>query len=252
MVRNRMKSLWTAGQPTFGGWCLTGSPFAAEILASEGFDYVCLDAQHGLLGYETVLNCLYSMSRTEPTPIVRVPSNDSGWIGKVLDAGAQGVSIPMVETPEEAKQAVRNTRIFPEGHRSYGPLRISLDRDPNILNREILCIVMIETIRGVERADEICSVPGVDGVYIGPLDLSISYGLSPALLPQPGPHAEAIETIRKTCESRGVIAGIHCGSGEGAAQMANAGFKMITVSSDSGLLRSGAQAELKRARAPRS
>jgi 4-hydroxy-2-oxoheptanedioate aldolase len=155
----------------------------------------------------------------------------------------------MVETRQEAELAVQNTRLFPQGSRSYGPMRTgTLDRDPAVLNREILCIVMIETALGVSNAEQICAVPGVDGVYIGPLDLSITYGLGPVMVTDSGPQAEAIEIVRKTCETYGLASGIQCASGEVAARRVSAGFNMVTVASDSGLLRSAARSELARAR----
>jgi 4-hydroxy-2-oxoheptanedioate aldolase len=250
VVRNRMKISWERSTPVFGGWCLSGSPFVSELLALQGFDYVCLDAQHGLLGIESTVSCLFSLARTECTPIVRVPANDVSWIGKVIDSGAQGVIIPMVETREQAELAVANTRIYPQGHRSYGPLRISqvFGTDPDELNREIICMVMIETELGVKNADEICSVPGIDGVYVGPLDLSVTLGIAPTLQLSPGPVADAVETIRKACFNSGVVAGIQCGSGESAAMMADQGFKMITVGTDALFLRAAGQLELSKAR----
>jgi 4-hydroxy-2-oxoheptanedioate aldolase len=106
---------------------------------------------------------------------------------------------------------------------------------------------MIETARGVENVDEICSVPGVDAVYIGPGDLALSYGLAPTFSTQPGPHADAIEQIRKTCIAHGIAAGIQCGGGESARERADAGFTMLTVCTDAFLVTAGAKAELERA-----
>jgi 4-hydroxy-2-oxoheptanedioate aldolase len=175
-----------------------------------------------------------------------VPANDVGWIGKVLDAGAEAVIIPMIETREQAEEAVANCRFYPQGRRSYGPIRAGLifDKDPETLNRETACIVMIETMIGAENADEICSVAGVDGVYIGPGDLAITYGLKPGHNPQPGPVLDAIETIRTTCRAHDIAAGIQCHSGTEAREMADAGFTMVTICSDTQLLQSALKQEL--------
>jgi 4-hydroxy-2-oxoheptanedioate aldolase len=248
--QNGVKAKWGRGEPTYGGWCSTGSPVVAELLALANFDYVCLDAQHGLLGYETTLHCLLSLARSDTTPLVRVPGNELSWIGKVLDSGAQGVIIPMVETRKDAEQAVANCRIFPQGHRSYGPIRLRqvFGSDPEALNREVLCIVMIETAIGVENADEICSVPGVDAVYIGPADLAITYGLPPGLDLPPGPLSDGVDSVLRACEAHGIAAGIHCASGAAARAMVDRGFKMATIASDAMLLSAVARAELSVAR----
>jgi 4-hydroxy-2-oxoheptanedioate aldolase len=246
MAQNEVKAKWERGEPVFGGWCSTGSPVVAELLSLENFDYVCLDAQHGLLGYESTLSCLMSLARTDTTPLVRVPANELSWIGKVLDSGAHGVIIPMVESRQDAERAVANCRIFPQGHRSYGPnrLRQVFGGDPDVLNREVLCIVMIETALGVEKADEICAVPGVNAVYIGPADLAITYGLPPGLDLHPGALADGVESVLKACEAHGIAAGIHCASGEAARSMVEKGFKMATIASDSMLLSAAARAAL--------
>lgn len=249
MSRNEMKVRWSAGEATLGLWCVSGSPFVVELMGLEGAHYVCLDMQHGLIGYDSLLSCLYAIARTGSTPVVRVPANDAGWIGKVLDAGAETVIVPMVETAAQAEQAVRNCRYFPEGRRSVGPIRSTqtLGADSAVVNREVACLVMIETALGVENADEICSVPGIDGIYVGPGDLALTYGLPASLTPQPGPHADGIWQVRDACDKAGIVAGIQCRSAEAALGMRAEGFRMVTVGTDSHLLRSAVQAELARA-----
>jgi 4-hydroxy-2-oxoheptanedioate aldolase len=244
--RNEIRARWREGSPAFGAWCITGSPYLAELLAIDGYHYVCLDVQHGLMGYETFLSCVQAIARSNATPVVRVPANDSAWIGKVLDAGAETVVVPMIESAEEAKRAVAACRYFPLGHRSIGSTRGSngLGTDIHRVNEEVACIVMIETARGVERADEICAVEGVDGVYIGPGDLAITMGLAPRIEHYEGAHSDAIEAVRSACDRYGIVAGIQCASGKMAKQMADRGFKMITVATDAHLMRAAAKHEL--------
>jgi 4-hydroxy-2-oxoheptanedioate aldolase len=246
MSQNELKLRWGRGETAFGLWCVTGSPFVVEMMAIEGAHYVCLDIQHGLLGYDSFLSCLYAMARTGATPVVRVPGNDSGWIGKVLDAGAETIIVPMVETAEQARAAVRNCRYYPEGARSVGPIRATqtLGGDPTVVNREVACFVMIETALGVENADEICSVPGIDGIYLGPGDLALTYGLAPSLTPQPGPHADGIWAVRDACIKHDIVAGIQCRTAEMALSMQAEGFRMITIATDAHLMRTAAQTEL--------
>jgi 4-hydroxy-2-oxoheptanedioate aldolase len=246
MPENELKARWRHGEPAFGAWCSSGSPVVAEVLALQSFDYIAFDLQHGLMGFEGLLACLQAVARTGTTPLARVPVNDVAWIGKAIDAGCQGVIIPMVNSAEEADLAVRNTRLFPLGQRSFGPIRIgqALGRDPVVLNREIACVVMIETVEGVKNADAICSVPGVDAVYVGPADLALTYGLDPNATVHPDEHAAACESIRHAAERAGIVVGIHCDTGESARHMADSGYKMMSIGSDIGFVRQAALKEL--------
>lgn len=254
MEVNGLKRRWQLGEPAFGAWCSSGSPVIAEVLALESFDYICFDIQHGLMGYDGFLSCLQAVARTGTTPLARVPANEVAWIGKVIDAGAQGVIIPMINTAEDARRAVANTRLYPLGHRSFGPIRIgqALGRDPVKLNEEVACIVMIETAEGVANAAEICRVPGVDCVYIGPADLALTLGLAPTAALQPGAHADACEAIRSASAAAGLVVGIHCESGAAARSMAASGYRMMTVGSDVLAVRASAVAELAAARSDAS
>jgi 4-hydroxy-2-oxoheptanedioate aldolase len=250
VTTNRLKSLWSAGTPAFGAWCSIPSPFSAELLGAEGFDYVCIDCQHGLIDYDSMWPMVQALARTVATPLVRVPSNDAAWVGKALDAGAEGVIVPLVNTGDEAARAVAACRYPPEGVRSFGPVRsgLLLGVDPPTVNRAVLCLVMIETLRALEVADEICATPGLDGVYIGPADLSISMGLTPATMHESHEHADALETIRSACEAHGITAGIHTSGAEHARRYAEAGFRMCTLPSDSVMLRTTARRDLSVAR----
>ena len=183
------------------------------------------------------------------TPIVRVPFNDTPWPGKAFDAGAEAVVVPMVNSREDAEKAAAACRYAPEGVRSFGPVRAGmlLGDDPPAVNRAVSCLVMIETVRAVEAAGEICSTPGVDGVYIGPADLAVSMSGSLAAMAS-REHADAIETVRATCARAGIVAGIHTGGGEAARSYADAGFQMCTLATDAALLRLMARQQLATAR----
>jgi 4-hydroxy-2-oxoheptanedioate aldolase len=251
MTANRLKQTLAEGGSAVGGWCTTPSAFNAELLAAEGYDYVCVDCQHGLIGYDAMVPMLASISRTDATPLVRVPFNHTPWMGQALDAGAEGVIVPMVNTREDAERAAAACRYAPEGVRSFGPVRagLYLNRSaPADVNRQVLCFVMIETVQAVENAEEICSAPGVDGVYVGPADLAISMGVAFGVDEMPPAHAEAIEHVAKVCAARGIAPGIHTGGGVGARAALEAGYRMATVSTDAGIFRSAIRAELAAAR----
>jgi 4-hydroxy-2-oxoheptanedioate aldolase len=246
VTTNRLRERCQGGQRALGGWCVTGSPLAAELLAVEGYDYVCVDCQHGLIGYEGMVAVLQALARTGTTPVARVPWNQPGDIGKALDAGAEAVIVPMVNSAEEAGRAAAACRYPPDGLRSFGPVRsnLFLGADPVAVNREVLCLVMIETVGAVERADAICQVPGVDGVYIGPSDLAVSMGLSPSASASSKQHVDAIETVRLACQRAGIIAGIHTTGGLAARRYLEQGFQMTTLGTDAAILRAAAAAHL--------
>jgi 4-hydroxy-2-oxoheptanedioate aldolase len=251
VTTNRLLERFRARQAAIGGWCVTGSPLAAELLAVEGFDYLCADCQHGLMSYEAMIPVLQAVARTGVTPVVRVARNDAGDIGKVLDAGAEAVVVPMVNSRAEAERAAAACRYAPDGVRSFGPVRsgLFLGADPTVVNGQVACLVMIETITAVEVADEICSTPGVDGIYVGPADLAVSMGLVPSFSsPSSKEHEDAIETVRLACERSGILAGIHTGSGVQARARLDQGFDMVTIATDAALLRATAHAELAVAR----
>jgi 4-hydroxy-2-oxoheptanedioate aldolase len=164
---------------------------------------------------------------------VRVQWNEPGTIMKALDAGAGGVIVPMVNSPEEARSVVGACRYPPDGIRSMGPTRArTLGGDWRLP----ICVVMIETVEAVKRADEILAVPGVDAVFVGPNDLAVSAGLESSYEGRDPEHRRLIEAVAKSAKAHGVVAGIMCGSAEVAAQWYKAGYQMLALESDTRLL----------------
>lgn len=245
-----LRTLWAEDKPAFGGWCTIPSTFSAELMARQGFDWVCIDTQHGLIGYHAMVPMLQALALTGVPPIVRVSWNSPGEIMKALDAGALGVIVPMINTPDDARAAVASCRYAPEGTRSYGPIRAALSHPYTVewANENVLLFVMIETAEGVKNAGEILAVPGISGVYIGPADLSVSLGLPPRLDVEEGIHVEAQETILKACKNRGVVPGMHTGSPEYARRAAERGFRFMALATDSVYMGVGAQQFLQVAR----
>ena len=251
MAGNPLKSAWSGGRTAFGLWMTVPGSVGAEIFAETGVDYVCVDQQHGIVDYDSMVPMFQAVRSEGTAPITRVLSNDPFLIMKALDAGAWGVIVPMVSSADDAARAVSACRYPPRGMRSYGPVRaagVIGSRDPEELGKEVLCLVMVETREALERVEEIAGTPGLDGIYIGPADLALSLGLAPTLDVQPGEHAQAIERIREACHRSGIAAGIHAASGEWARRHAEAGFDMVTVATDAALLRDAALRELSAAR----
>jgi 4-hydroxy-2-oxoheptanedioate aldolase len=251
---NPLKEAWAENRTAFGLWMTVPGSFGAELVSGAGVDYVCVDQQHGIIDYDSIVPMFQAIGAAGAAPITRVIQNDLGEIMKALDAGALGVIVPLVNNTEEAARAVSACRYPPRGIRSYGPVRaagVIGSRDPEDLAGQVLCIVMVETREALERVDEIAATPGLDGIYIGPSDLALSLGLPPTLDVSEEAHVEAVRRIREASHSHGIAAGIQSASGEVAREHAEAGFDMVTVATDAALLRSAARRELMTARGER-
>jgi 4-hydroxy-2-oxoheptanedioate aldolase len=240
-----LRELWDGTDATIGGWCSIPSPFSAEMMGRCGFDWVCIDTQHGVIGYDQMMPMLQALSITATPAFVRVPWNQPDHIMKALDAGAQGVIVPMVDSEEDARAAVRAAKYPPVGTRSWGPIRAALDvpdYSPETANRRTIVAVMIETPGGVRNLDAILAVPGVDAVYVGPSDLALGHGMTPTLNATDPEHEKLIDTIIEACRRHGKVAGIHCDSAETVRRWHARGYGMFTVGSDAALMRSAATA----------
>lgn len=251
IIANRVRDVWAADHPAFGVWLALPGGAGAETCADPAADFACIDQQHGLVGYESFVEMLRGIGTRGPTPITRVPDINSAYIGKVLDAGVQGIVVPLVNDAEDAAAAVAACRYPPRGVRSYGPIRAAVSlrsREPTDLESDPLCIVMVETRRGIENVDQIAATPGVDCIYVGPADLALALGLPPDLDKSDPEHVAMVRTIRDACARHGVVAGIQCGSGLAARRYAEEGFRLVTVTKDSALLASGVGREISAAR----
>jgi 4-hydroxy-2-oxoheptanedioate aldolase len=224
-------------QVVHGAACYLGSPIIAEMLAQTDLDYVYIDQQHGIASPDVLVEMIRAVDRTEIAPIVRVRSNDSGLIGQALDAGADGIIVPMVNSRADAERAVAACRYGPVGTRSYGPIRSSMTRGGTLdeVNKRVSCFIMIETRDGLAQLDAIARTPGLAGIYIGQADLAVSLGLDPELRIQPGEHEAAINAILHACQANGIAASL---SGD-PKDMSQRGFRMITIGSDQGFVSAG-------------
>jgi len=185
-------------------------------------------------------------------PIVRVPWLEPGIIGKTLDAGAYGIICPMVNSREDAQKLVAYSHYAPRGTRSFGPVRATLYAGadyPQHANDTIVTFAMIETAQALDKLDSILSVEGLDAIYIGPSDLSLSMGCRPVFDDVDPPVAQAIEHILERATAHGLKAGIHNGVPEGALARVAKGFRFVTVSSDARLMAAGSQQVLAQMRA---
>ena len=255
MRTNKVKELWREGKvPTFA-WLSTADTYIAEVVANVGFDAMLLDMQHGMtIGPDRAGVWLQAVSTTDTVPMVRVPWNEPFFIQWALDAGAYGIVVPLVNTREEATKAGRACRYPPLGYRSVGPNRVRLYAGADYAqhaNEEIICLVMIEDISTVDRIEELAEAPGIDGFYIGPADLALSIGISPATYLKNDRHGEACQKVLDVAKAHNLIAGVHCGSAEEVVQRINQGFRFCPAVSDVGAVRLGANAALQTVRGAR-
>jgi 4-hydroxy-2-oxoheptanedioate aldolase len=228
----------------FGGWVVGPTAIGPEAFAQTGYEYVGFDCQHGYLDDADVARMLNRLEHVPIATAVRLPSTAPAPIGRVLDAGADAIIVAMIETAEQAARAVAATRFAPRGVRSFGPLRASLGNDVATLEARVSVYAMVETARGLATLDEICAVPGLSGIYVGPADLAISmgYGLSDAWT---RPEVlDAMARIVSAADGAGLIAGVHAGDGSIGRTAAQMGFRVITLASESQALRRGAAAHL--------
>lgn len=251
MRENAVRTLWRQGKPAIGCLLTLNSPLMAEVMGHVGFDWLGVDLQHSETNLAQIQGMFQAVSSTPATPFTRVAGNDSILIQRVLDLGAYGIIVPYVQCVEAAEAAVRAAKYPPRGVRSWGPIRGALYGGPDYFqhaNAETVVIVMLETRQAIEDAEAILSVPGVDGCFIGPNDLNISYGG----MPERGVSEEvegAIQSVLAACVNTGSVAGIQTFSPEDASRRAEQGFRFIGLGSEVRLATAAARAVLEETRA---
>jgi 4-hydroxy-2-oxoheptanedioate aldolase len=252
MRENRLRTLWKSGTAVVNGWLAIPNGFAAETMAHQGWDSLTVDMQHGVVDYQAMVTMLQAVSTTATVPIVRVPWLEPGILMKSLDAGAYAVICPMVNTRVDAQNLVAWTHYAPRGVRSFGPIRAQIYGGadyPQHANDTIVTFAMIETAKALDNLDDILSVEGLDAIYIGPSDLSLSLGCRPVLDEVDPKAQQAIDHVLERAKAHGIVAGIHNAGCESALQRIAKGFQFVTVSSDARLMASGAQQVIAQMRA---
>jgi 4-hydroxy-2-oxoheptanedioate aldolase len=258
MRENRLRTLWRDDQAAVNGWLAIPNSFSAEVMAHQGWDTLTIDLQHGVIDYQAMVTMLQAISSTPTVPIVRVPWLEPSILMKALDAGAYGVICPMVNTREDAQRLVAYTSYAPKGGRSFGPIRALLYGGADYAeqaNDTIVRFAMIETAQALDNLDAILSVEGLDAIYIGPSDLSLSLGCRPVFDDVDPKAAQAMDHILARAKAHGVQAGVHNGRTDVALARVAKGFRFVTVGSDARLMAAGAQqvmAQMRAAPAPKA
>jgi 4-hydroxy-2-oxoheptanedioate aldolase len=245
MRTNTVRQTMLAGQPTIGAMVGLGSPLAAQILSQAGFDHVLVDCQHGVWDGDSAMTAFHQIALGEAIPLARAAQNDFYAIGSLLDRGALGIVVPLVNSAQDAQSAVRAMRYPPRGDRSLAILagRLHGADYMRAANDEVLLAVQIETAQAVERAEEIMAVEGVDACWIGPGDLAASMGVDVTTPQGAQEHAEAILKVRDACRATGKVPGI-CAVGD-AQRWLDEGFLFVTAASDYGYLLTAAPQTVK-------
>ncbi len=245
MRKNKLKKMFKEGKPIINGWLQIPSAFSAEVMSHQGWDSCTIDMQHGVVDYSNALNMLQAISSTEVTPLARVNWNEPGQIMKILDAGCYGIICPMVSNRKEAENFVNACLYPPKGYRSFGPIRGLLYGGSDYAkhsDNEILKLAMIETKEALDKLDEILSTPNLDGIYIGPADLSLAVGEEPGFDKKEGTKAfEQIQRILEAAKNKNLLAGIHNGSVDYAKKMVSLGFNLVTIGSDQRFMSAGSK-----------
>jgi 4-hydroxy-2-oxoheptanedioate aldolase len=233
------------GEVLLGGWMVTADADVAGAMARSGCTFVGVDQQHGTATTDTTRAMVASISRVERAhSLVRIPSPDHWMVEQALDSGADGVVVPMIESPTAARRMVDACRFPPEGRRSFGsrtPGALRFHGDVAAANAAVLCVVMVESAAGVDQVERICAESSVDAVYVGLGDLALSLGLGPGMEVRDGSHAQALERVARACRHHGVAWGTHETASCGREELIQMGAQLVTVCTDLALIEQGAR-----------
>jgi len=247
-MKNKLFDIWKQDKASINAWLSIPNSFTAEAFGKMGWDSVTVDMQHGQNDYSSSIAMIQALSNSNTVPMTRVPWNEPGIIMKMLDLGVQGIIAPMINTKDDCEKFVSYCYYPPIGQRSFGPMRAQVVYGSDYYqhaNKNIVSLAMIETKQAVENLDEILSVPHLTGIYIGPADMSSSYGLPPKFDVREDPVFSNIKMIAKKAKERGKIAGIHNGSVKYMKEMMQYGFQFTTLLSDFRMMTSNAESLLK-------
>lgn len=245
-----LKARLAAGEALLGAWCMIPGALTAEALGRAGFDWVLIDLQHGGMDYETAVEMIRAVDLGGATPIVRAPWNDPGVIGRLLDAGALGVVIPMIQTAEDARRAVEACLYPPAGRRSFGPVRVGLRDGPGYFaqaNGRVLVIPMIETAEALAEVEAIARTPGVDALFVGPFDLSIALGLPPGDNDGQPAFDAAIARVGAAARDAGIATAVLSNAAVAPLRLQQ-GFQLVSVVTDISTLTTAARTDLQAVR----
>lgn len=247
MKKNPVKSALKAGQPQVGTWLSFGHVHACRLMARIGFPWLTLDMEHSPIDWSQASHAFGAIADAGCVPLARVPRGDHTHIKRVLDGGAMGIVVPMVNTVEEAKIAVDAAKYPPTGNRSLGGGLHSLNFDASAAdyyaqaNDEILVVLQTESPEGVKNAEEIYSLPGVDAIFVGPVDLKAQMRGPDGKDPDPDALEEMLQRVLATGKKVGTPVGLHVQSTDQVRHRIEEGWQFIAIGSELKMMVSEAQ-----------
>jgi 4-hydroxy-2-oxoheptanedioate aldolase len=247
MKKNPVKAALKAGEPQVGTWLSFGSVFATRLMARVGFPWLTVDIEHSPIGWTDVGLLFGAIADAGCVPLARVPCGDHTHIKRVLDAGAHGIVVPMVDTPEQAKVAIAAAKYPPTGNRSLGGGLHTLNYDATAgeyfqhANDEILVVLQTESPWGVENAEEIYSLPGVDAIFVGPVDLRAQMRAPDGTEASPDEFEAMLQRILATGKKVGTPVGLHVQTVEMVQQRIAQGWQFIALGSEMKMMVAEAQ-----------
>lgn len=248
MKKNPVKAALKSGQPQVGTWLSFGHVHATRLMARVGFPWLTLDMEHSPIDWYTAGLVFGAIADAGCVPLARVPCGSHDYIKRVLDAGAMGIVVPMVNTVEEAKVAIAAAKYPPQGNRSVGGGMHSLNFDASAgdyqkyANDEILVILQTESPEGVENAEEIYSLPGVDAIFVGPVDLKFQMRGSDGADPSPDEHEAMMQRVLAAGKKVGTPVGLHVQAPDQVRHRIEEGWQFIAIGSELKMMVSSAQA----------
>ena len=253
MQTNHVKAKLKRGEPSPGAWLSLPGIQEARLMARLGFDWLVVDAEHSAQNPVLMADMVAIIADSGIcAPIVRVPTNSVEWFKWALDAGAWGIVVPMVNTHEEAQQAVSWSKYPPVGTRSiggvFGPYGFGTTDWPSyakVANDEVVVALQIESAQGLANVDDILSVPGADVAFVGPNDLHAQLGLVPSSEGTEPEFVAALERIKASAKQHNVALGIFSSNGEAAVKRMREGFQFVSVTTDASSLIAAATQNLK-------
>jgi 2-keto-3-deoxy-L-rhamnonate aldolase RhmA len=243
-LKNNTKQKLKEGKAVIGSIVSVNHPGALNAIGSAGFDFMLIDTQHSQLGIETIRSLIAGLQRTESDIVVRVLFNEVQLVNQALDAGADGVIVPLTNTVEDVEKAVAGAKYPPDGIRSWGPQIPPKYSGPveygDLANQETMVWPQIETLEAVENIDGILDVEGIDGIMIGPTDLTLSLGLPPRYPPEQPKTEETIQHVLDKCKEHNIPWGQFTSTQEVASKWLRRGGQIVTIGTDVGFVADGA------------
>ncbi|MCH5375364.1 MAG: aldolase/citrate lyase family protein [Planctomycetes bacterium] len=252
MKSNPVKAKLRSGEPTFGTWLTLGDLYATRVLARMGWDWLTLDLEHSAVDWSQAAAIFAAVADAGCVPLARVPEGSHHYIKRVLDAGAMGIVVPMVDTVEQARVAIAAAKYPPEGNRSAGGGMHSMNFGTTAdeyyarANDEIVVVLQTESPLGVHNAEAIYSLPGCDAIFIGPVDLRFQMRAADGSFPTAEQHEAAVQAVVAIGRQVGTPTGIHAMDAASARRRAEQGMQFLAVGSDLRMMVTGAEEELRR------